>query len=66
MNTLKFMGANVIRSHTLDNSVGNPLSIEPELGKFNDEAFDTIDWSIYQAREHGLRVIVPFIDNYDY
>jgi mannan endo-1,4-beta-mannosidase len=66
MNTLNVMGANVIRSHTLGISVGNPLSLEPELGRFNDEAFDTIDWSIYQARERGLRIIVPLIDNYDY
>ena len=55
MNTLNTMGANVIRSQTLGVSVGNPLSVMPSLGKYNQEAFRTIDWSVYQAREHGLR-----------
>ena len=55
MNTLNTMGANVIRSQTLGVSVGNPLSLMPSLGVYNQEAFKTIDWSVYQAREHGLR-----------
>ena len=66
MNILNTMGARAIRSQTLGISVGNPLSLEPELGKFNDKAFDTIDYAIYQAREHGLRIMMPLIDNYDY
>ncbi|KAK4560519.1 hypothetical protein LTR86_005716 [Recurvomyces mirabilis] len=66
MNTLVTMGAHTIRSQTLGVSVGNPLSLEPALGVFNDGAFDTIDWSVYQAREHGLRIFAPLIDNYDY
>ena len=55
MNTLNTMGANVIRSQTLGVSVGNPLSLMPSLGVYNEEAFKTIDWAVYQAREHGLR-----------
>ena len=66
MNTLNTMGARTIRSQTLGVSVGNPLSLEPDLDVFNDAAFDTIDWSVYQAREHGLRIFAPLIDNYDY
>ncbi|KAK5704510.1 hypothetical protein LTR17_021818 [Elasticomyces elasticus] len=66
MNTLVTMGAHTIRSQTLGVSVGNPLSLEPELDVFNDAAFDTIDWSVYQAREHGLRIFAPLVDNYDY
>ncbi|EMD01274.1 glycoside hydrolase family 5 protein [Baudoinia panamericana UAMH 10762] len=66
MNTLVTMGAHTIRSQTLGVSVGNPLSLEPEHNVFNDAAFDTIDWAVYQAREHGLRIIAPLIDNYDY
>lgn len=66
MNVLNVMGAHIIRSQTLGVSVGNPLSVEPELGVFNEAAFDTIDWSVYQAREHGLRILAPLTDNYDY
>ena len=64
MNTLMVMGAHLIRSQTLGVSVGNPLSVMPELGVYNEAAFDTIDWSVYQARQHGLRIIAPLTDNY--
>ena len=47
-------------------SVGNPLSLEPDLNVFNDDAFEPIDWAVYQARQHGLRIFPPLIDNYDY
>jgi len=66
MNTLNTMGARTIRSQTLGISVGNPLSVMPKLGVYNEQAFDTIDWAVYQAREHGLRIFAPLIDNYDY
>ncbi|GAB7348502.1 hypothetical protein MBLNU459_g6905t1 [Dothideomycetes sp. NU459] len=66
MNTLNTMGARTIRSQTLGVSVGNPLSVEPNLGIFNEAAFDTIDWTVYQAREHGIRIFAPLVDNYDY
>ena len=39
------MGARTIRSQTLGVSVGNPLSVMPALGVYNEQAFDTIDWS---------------------
>lgn len=64
MNTLRTMGAHLIRSQTLGVSVGNPLSIMPALGQYNDRAFATIDWSVYQARQHGLRIMAPLVDNY--
>lgn len=64
MNMLATMGARTIRSQTLGISIGNPLSLEPELGVFNDKAFETIDWAVYQAREPGLRIMAPLIDNY--
>ena len=64
MNTLQIMGAHLIRSQTLGVSVGNPLSVMPALGVYNEQAFDTIDWSVFQARQHGLRIMAPLIDNY--
>ncbi|KAH8808112.1 glycoside hydrolase [Xylogone sp. PMI_703] len=66
MKTLVTIGARLIRSQTLGVSVGNPLSMMPDLGVYNEAAFDTIDWSVYQARQHGLRIIAPLVDNYDY
>ncbi|KFY33265.1 hypothetical protein V494_07771 [Pseudogymnoascus sp. VKM F-4513 (FW-928)] len=66
MNTLVTMGAKTIRSQTLGVSTGNPLSIMPTLGAVNEEAFATIDWAIFQARQHGLRIIIPLTDAFDY
>ena len=37
------MGAKVIRSQTMGDTVGCPQCIEPELGKFNDAAFQSSD-----------------------
>ena len=64
MNTLATMGGRLIRSQTLGISVGNPLSLEPDLNVWNDQAFKTMDWAVYQAREHGIRLMAPLIDNY--
>jgi mannan endo-1,4-beta-mannosidase len=64
MNTLETMGAKTIRSQTLGISVGNPLSLMPSLHEWNNQAYETIDWAIYQARQHGLRIQMPLVDNY--
>lgn len=64
MATLVTMGAKLIRSQTLGISVGNPLSLMPTLGVYNEEAFESIDWAVWQARQHGLRIIAPLTDNY--
>lgn len=63
-NTLATMGARAIRSQTLGVSVGDPLSVMPALGVYNEEAFATIHWAVFQARQHGLGVMAPLIDNY--
>lgn len=64
MNTLVTMGAKLIRGHTLGVSVGNPLSLSPALGVYNDAAFESMDWAIFQAWQHGLRIFAPLTDNY--
>jgi mannan endo-1,4-beta-mannosidase len=64
MQTLVMMGAKLIRAHTLGVSVGNPLSLSPALGVYNDAAFEPMDWAIFQARQHGLRIIAPLTDDY--
>lgn len=66
MATVKALGGTMIRAHTLGVSTGNPLSIWPAQGVVNTQAFDTIDWAVAQAREYGVRLLVPLTDNYDY
>ncbi len=64
LQTAKDMGATVIRAHTLGVSTALPRSVEPALGQFNEAAFRTIDYSIYQARRIGLHLLVPLTDNW--
>lgn len=64
MQTLVTMGAKLIRSQTMGVSVGNPLSLMPKLGVYNEQAFESIDWAVWQARQHGLRIMAPLTDNY--
>lgn len=55
------MGARVVRSQTMGDTVGCPLCIEPELGKFNDSAFQASDYALAVAKKHGMRLIIPLI-----
>ncbi|KAI1175093.1 glycoside hydrolase superfamily [Nemania sp. FL0916] len=66
MATVNALGGTMIRAHTLGVSTGNPLSIWPKQGVVNEEAFNTIDWAVYQAGLYGVRLLVPLVDNYDY
>lgn len=43
MRIVQAMVGSVIRSHTLGFSVGNPLSVIPNHGVYDKEAFATID-----------------------
>jgi mannan endo-1,4-beta-mannosidase len=64
--TAKEMGASVIRCQTCGISTGNSLSIEPSLNRFNDSAFNTIDYTLYMAGKLGLRVTIPLADYWNY
>ncbi len=57
MDTARAMGARVIRSQTLGDSIGCGLCIEPRLGEFNPEAFRHIDYALKAAHDRGLRLI---------
>lgn len=59
--TAELMGAKVIRSQTMGDSVGCPLCIEPALGKFNPDAFKSMDYAIQSARAHHMKLIVTFV-----
>ena len=57
------MHATVIRSFAVL-SVGSPNATEPKLNNFNENAFDSIDYSIKVARDYGIRYIFPLVDNW--
>ena len=59
--TAREMGARVVRSQTMGDSVGCSACIEPELGRFNAAAFEPIDYSIVSARRNGIRLIATIV-----
>jgi len=55
------MGARVVRSQTMGDTVGCANCIEPADGKFNDFAFQDTDYALTVARERGMKVIITLI-----
>ena len=55
------MGARVVRSQTMGDTVGCALCIEPEEGKFNEAGFQASDYALLAARRHGMKVIITLI-----
>src|SRR5271156_5906469 len=46
------MGARVVRAQTMGDTVGCHLCVEPELGKFNEAAFQSSDYSLVAAKRN--------------
>ena len=61
MDTATEMGARVVRSQTMGDTVGCPLCIEPESDKFNDSAFQASDYAIASAAKHNILLIVTLL-----
>ncbi|EJD39083.1 glycoside hydrolase [Auricularia subglabra TFB-10046 SS5] len=63
MAAVSAMRSTVIRAHTLGVSVGNPLSVEPALDVWNEDAYESIDFAVLAARVYGLKLMIPLTDN---
>jgi mannan endo-1,4-beta-mannosidase len=59
--TASDMGAKVVRSQTIGDTVGCPQCIEPEQGIFNEAAFQASDYALATAARLHLRVIITLI-----
>lgn len=66
LRTAADMGETVIRCQTCGISTGTPFSVEPTLGGFSQAALRHVDYFVAQAQALGLRLIIPFTDNYGY
>ena len=55
------MGAKVVRAQTIGDTVGCPLCIEPELDRFNDDAFQAADYAVATAAKYHMRLIIPLV-----
>jgi hypothetical protein len=59
--TAQEMGATVVRSQTMGDSVGCSACLEPSLGQFNQAAFERVDYALASARKHGIRIIATIV-----
>src|SRR5439155_22309131 len=59
--TARQLGATVVRSQTLGDSVGCDVCLEPTLGRFDAAAFEETDYALASARKHGLKVIPTIV-----
>ncbi|MGA7524204.1 MAG: hypothetical protein WBW84_17260 [Acidobacteriaceae bacterium] len=55
------MGAKVVRSQTMGDTVGCPRCIEPEEGHFNPDAFQSSDYALAVAAKDHMKVIITLI-----
>ena len=55
------MGARVLRSQTMGDTVGCASCIEPEEGKFNEAAFQASDYALLVARQRGMKLIITLV-----
>ena len=61
----KAMRATTIRAF-VGISARKPFGIVSEARQYNDQAFDPIDYAVYQAHKHNIRLIIPFTDQHYY
>jgi mannan endo-1,4-beta-mannosidase len=59
--TARELGATVVRSQTMGDSVGCDTCLEPALGQFNEAAFAHTDYALASARAHGIKIIATIV-----
>jgi mannan endo-1,4-beta-mannosidase len=59
--TAQQLGAAVVRSQTMGDSVDCAVCIEPERGVFNPAGFEATDYALASAARHGIRIIPTII-----
>lgn len=70
LHTIQQMGGRVARTYTLSVFKKNePAGIPKHVlapGKFNEEAFAALDRVLASANRHGVRLIIPFVNNFQW
>jgi mannan endo-1,4-beta-mannosidase len=68
LEAVRQMGGQVVRTYTLSvRKPGEDASIPRHIlgpGRFNEQAFRTLDKVLEVAHQKGIRVIIPFVDNW--
>ncbi|WP_162462999.1 glycoside hydrolase 5 family protein [Paenibacillus psychroresistens] len=58
------MGIKVMRIWAF-NSGPKPGAIQPKLDEFNEEALQRLDYVVNKAKEHGIMLILPFVNYWE-
>jgi hypothetical protein len=61
LQTVQALGGTVIRAATLAGTAGCALCLEPEKGRFNADAFASLDATLKAAGDLGIHVILPLL-----
>ncbi len=68
LETIKQMGGRVVRIYTLPVFKANEPADTPKYvlgpGKFDKEAFQTLDRVLTAANRHGIRIVIPIVNNF--
>jgi endo-1,4-beta-mannosidase len=62
--TFKEMGFRAVRF--FPSCQGAPLTLEPSKGVWNETAWERFDYVVKTAGDFGIKLIIPFVDNYHY
>jgi len=70
LQTIKQMGGQVARTYTLPVRRKMDWDTRPVYvqgpGEFNEEAFRALDHCLALAQKHGIRLIIPFVNNFQW
>lgn len=70
LETIRMMGGRVVRTYTLPVVEASALPGTPKyiegLDRYNEAAFRTLDLVLAIANEKGIRLIIPFINNFQW
>lgn len=70
LETIRQMGGRVARTYTLSVfKAGEPADTPKHVlgpGKFNEEAFVALDRVLASAHRHGIRLIIPIVNNFQW
>ncbi|WP_207591317.1 glycoside hydrolase family 2 TIM barrel-domain containing protein [Halomontanus rarus] len=60
------LGIDLVRIWAHGEAKEGPLGVQPEPGQHNEEALALHDYVIETAKEHGIRLIVTLVDNWEH
>jgi mannan endo-1,4-beta-mannosidase len=59
------MGLPVIRAWAFADGSGNGYTaLQPQLGVYDEDAFDSLDYAVHRAGQLGIRLVLPLVNNW--